>query len=198
MGVGERHPFHLTIFSLSSYTFITVQEMRESSSVTMGRMNILFVCTGNLCRSPLAEGYMRKILADKGLLEVEVSSAGCWAGNGAQVSEGAQKVAEENGFQLSEHRSRPMTPEMVARADIVAAMDEEQREEIVNLAPAEKNKVVLLRSFAPDGTTESSIPDPYGADLDSYRYVFQLIKESVGGLYRHLLASGKLRPSKRR
>ena len=191
-------PFSLTIFFLSSYTFITVQEMRESSSVTMGRMNILFVCTGNLCRSPLAEGYMRKILADKGLLEVEVSSAGCWAGNGAPVSEGTQQVAQENGFQLSEHRSRQVTHEMVARADIVAVMDELQREEVANLAPAEEDKVVLLRYFAPDGSTESSIPDPYGAELDSYRYVFQLIKESVDGLYHHLVASGKLRPPKRR
>ncbi len=189
-------PFSLTIFSLSSYTFITVQEMRKSFSATMGRMNILFVCTGNLCRSPLAEGYMRKILADKGLLEVKVSSAGCWAGNGAPVSEGAQRVAEENGFQLSAHRSRPVTPEMVAQAGIVAVMDEIQREEVVNLAPAEEDKVVLLRSFAPDGTTQSSIPDPYGADLDSFRYVFQLIKESVDGLYRSLVASGKVKPPK--
>ena len=164
----------------------------------MGRMNILFVCTGNLCRSPLAEGYMRKILADEGLLEVEVSSAGCWAGNGAPVSEGAKQVAEENGFQLSAHLTRKVTHEMVARADIVAVMDEEQREEVVNLAPAEEEKVILLRSFAPDGSLQRYIPDPYGDNLDSFRNVFQLIKESVDGLYRHLAASGKVRPPKGR
>jgi len=141
---------------------------------------------------------MRKILADEGLLEVEVSSAGCWAGNGAPVSEGAKQVAEENGFQLSAHLTRKVTPEMVARADIVAVMDEEQREEVVNLAPAEEEKVILLRSFAPDGSLQRYIPDPYGDNLDSFRNVFQLIKESVDGLYRHLAASGKVRPPKGR
>jgi len=164
----------------------------------IGKMKILFVCSGNLCRSPLAEWYLRKILADEGLIGVEVSSAGCWAYNGAPSSEAAQQVAAENGFQLSAHLTRQLTPEMVAQADLVAIMEEEQREEVVSLAPAEGDKVVLLRSFAPDGSFMKNIPDPYGAGLNSFRHVFRLIKESVEGLYRHLVASGKVRPPKGR
>lgn len=158
----------------------------------------MFVCSGNMCRSPLAEGYMRKILADRGLSGVAVSSAGCLAYDGATSSEGAQLVAEENGFQLSAHVTRQLTSEMVAQADIIAVMDEEQRDEVVHLAPAEEDKVVLLRSFAPDGSFKKYIPDPYGTGLESFRQIFQLIKESVDGLLRHLVASGKVRPSKGR
>ena len=157
-------------------------------------MKILFVCTGNLCRSPLAEGYLKKILADKGLSGVEVGSAGSWAYDGSPSSEAAQQVAEENGFKLSTHLTRKLTPEMITQADIVAVMDEDQREELVHLVPGAKDKIVLLRSFASDGSFMKNIPDPYGAGLDSFRYVFGLIKESVDGFFRHLIASGKVRP----
>src|SRR5215207_8840018 len=84
--------------------------------------NILFVCTGNTCRSPLAEGIARDELQRRGWANVEVASAGLAAHAGAAASEFAVSVAERHGVSLDAHRSRSITPELVEWADLVLAM----------------------------------------------------------------------------
>lgn len=155
-------------------------------------MKILFICTGNLCRSPLAEGYLKKLLKEKNLSGVEISSAGLWAIEGNTVEDAAYQVAAENGFDLSNHRSRLLKPEDIKEASIILVMEYLQMREILITYPEAKEKVRLLRSFAPDGTIKSDIDDPYGLELESYREFFKQITESIEGLFKYLKEHNKI------
>jgi len=155
-------------------------------------MKILLICTGNLCRSPLAEGYLKKLLKDKDSSGVEISSAGLWAIEGNTVEDDAYQVAAENGFDLSNHRSRLLKPEDVKEASIILVMEYLQMREILITYPEAKEKVRLLRSFAPDGAIQPDIDDPYGSGLQSYREFFKQIKESIEGLFKYLKEHNKI------
>ncbi len=85
-------------------------------------MHVLFVCSGNTCRSPLAEAAFRRLLAAAGRTDIAVGSAGTGAYDGAPASEGAYLVALEAGLDLSGHRARLLTREMVAQADLILTM----------------------------------------------------------------------------
>src|SRR3954466_6121375 len=85
-------------------------------------MHILFVCTGNTCRSPMAETLLRHALEARGATQVTVGSAGSGAWEGAPASEGAYLVALEHGLDLSAHRARMLTRELVNSADLVLTM----------------------------------------------------------------------------
>src|SRR3989454_7373089 len=88
--------------------------------------HVLFVCTGNICRSPLAESLLERALTERGL-EVDVTSAGTGAWDGAPASEGAYLVGLERGLDLSGHRARLLTRELVERADLILTMARHHR-----------------------------------------------------------------------
>lgn len=128
---------------------------------------ILFVCTGNLCRSPLAEALLRKRLVAAGLDgQVTTRSVGVYALTGRSASEGAMVVAAERGADLSEHRARELTLAEVEAADIILVMEEAHRRSIFNLAPHQIHKVFLLSEMA---GLHHDIEDPYGRPLSEYR-----------------------------
>ena len=108
-------------------------------------MRILFVCTGNLCRSPLAEGLARAAPALRG---VEPTSAGTWAVEGLPATSEAVAVAAALGVDISGHRSRRLRAGDVAAADLVVVMTSVHRAEVVRLAPGHADKVVLLKELA--------------------------------------------------
>ena len=85
-------------------------------------MKLLLVCTGNICRSPMAEAIARRLLASRGRDDVTVASAGTAAQDGAPASEGAYLIALEHGLDLSAHRARQITTDLVADADLVLGM----------------------------------------------------------------------------
>lgn len=110
-----------------------------------GPVRVLLVCTGNICRSPLAALLLRKEVAD---LPIVVSSAGTHALEGHQMTEQNQRIAESNGAVYSyEHRARQLTSDMIKNSDLVLALSREHRSYIVNLVPRASRYTFTLREF---------------------------------------------------
>ena len=127
---------------------------------------ILFVCTGNICRSPMAEALMRDRLARAGLdAEVQVVSAGVWAESGDRASTGAVVVLRNRGIDMAAHRSKPVTTELLKAADIILVMEEAHRRSIFYLAPEVLSKVFLLAEMA---GRHDEVDDPFGGTIEGY------------------------------
>ena len=147
---------------------------------------ILFVCSGNICRSPFAEGLLKKLLKEGGLSGISVSSAGMLALTGTAASYNAIRVASEEGIDISWHKAREITDEMLIDADLILVMENKHRQDILRRFPEVGERALLLRNFAQFGSTDRSIFDPYGLNVENYRFAFQDIKECVMGVYQML------------
>jgi protein-tyrosine phosphatase len=135
-------------------------------------MNILLVCTGNTCRSPLAEALLVRALgADAGAHRV--SSAGTSPWEGAPASEGSYLVALEAGLDLSGHRARKLTREMVADADLILTMSRAHQDRVEDLGG--RGKSALLGVYAGRSDADAEVPDPMGGALDGYREVLHTL-----------------------
>lgn len=130
-------------------------------------MRILFVCTGNTCRSAMAEAFARKVIIERGLTEVDVSSAGTSAWDGAPASDGALLVGLERGIDISAHRAQTLTPDAVRDADLVLAMGPHHLERIEALGGT--GRAFLLTDFASHGASARAVNDPIGGELAVYR-----------------------------
>ena len=159
-------------------------------------MRILFVCTGNTCRSPMAAGIARSVAAERGLSEVVIESAGAGANPfppGVPMpeigaSDGALLVALEHGIDLGGHRAQPLTREVVDRADLVLAMGERHLARVGELGGA--GKAFLLTDFASNGERARGVADPFGGDLTAYRTTFAELDREVRRALARLVPSG--------
>jgi len=152
---------------------------------------ILLVCTGNICRSPLAAALLSKALDDRELGGVQVSSAGTGAWDGAPASEGAYLVALERGLDLSSHRARLLTRELVEDSDLILTMARHHRARVDELGG--DGRVFVLGEFAGRTGADAEVSDPFGGDLEVYREtcaelealiaaaVERLAREAAGG-----------------
>ena len=130
-------------------------------------MRILFVCTGNTCRSAMAEAIARKVIIERGMTDVDVSSAGTSAWEGAPASDGALLVGLERNIDMGGHRAQLLTPDAVRNTDLVLAMAQHHLDRIEALGGA--GRAFLLTAFASHGTSLRGINDPIGGELDVYR-----------------------------
>lgn len=165
---------------------------------------IVLVCTGNTCRSPMAEG-LSKVILEQLQLPAEVLSAGTYAMAGNLASEAAIEVLRDEGLDISNHRARPLTPELLAQADLILAMTRMQRQQILQLFPQAEEKVYILKELAEkglrrpdqaaadlaDAPEEESpgrwdIPDPLGYPASVYREVMQELKVNLYKAFKHL------------
>lgn len=145
---------------------------------------ILFVCAGNTCRSPMAEGVLKHLLDRRGLSgRITVDSAGTHARRaGRPPDPRAQQVAAEHGIDLSGLRARAVAPEDFARFDRALAMDRQNLAYLERMRPeGAVCRLDLMLSFAP-GATGDDVPDPYSGGPDDYRSAFALIRQAVEGL----------------
>ena len=139
-------------------------------------MNILFVCTGNTCRSPLAAAIAGRIAKRRGLDDVKISSAGTNAWESVPASDGALLVGMERDLDLTNHRARILTPEIVAEADLIFVMTPAHLEQVKQLGG--RGKAHLLDQYA-SGAESEGISDPFGGELSAYR-------DTADALEKHL------------
>ena len=149
---------------------------------------VLVVCTGNTCRSPMAEGWLNPKLAGKGWA-AESAGVGAWGGSPATAE--AVEAMREIGVDLAPHRSRALTRAMVDGAEIVLAMTEGHRREIVRRFPEAEAKTFLVHGF---GLGEArDVADPVGYPLDVYRRTRDELIQALGEFLLHLAERGELR-----
>jgi len=130
-------------------------------------VQVLFVCTGNTCRSALAEAIAGREAASRGFTDVYVSSAGTSAWDGAPASDGALLVGIERRLDVNSHRSRQLSREIVAQSDLILAMGPHHVERIEALGGT--GKTYLITDYAERSQDGRAIVDPFGGGLEIYR-----------------------------
>lgn len=145
--------------------------------------NILVVCTGNICRSPMAEGILRALL--KEMQGVNVSSAGTHALTGNPATEYAVIAAAENGIDISGHRARMIGEEIIRASGIILCMEPYHIEHILEIDITADLKTLNLAEFSSSANIRKKISDPYGCSLREYRECFKDIDFCI----RNFLAS---------
>jgi len=158
----------------------------------MGAKRILFVCTGNSCRSVMAQGLMQSLLAKAGLDAVTVESVGVFAMEGMSPTREALRVLQDIGVDGSAHRARGLTADIVQRADLIFVMEQFQLDEVLRRFPETRGKTQLLKPYGlrpEDVVGNPNIPDPIGKPLEIYEVCFAEIREAVERIAKSLNVS---------
>lgn len=162
---------------------------------TTARIRVLFVCMGNICRSPVAEGVFRRLLEGVGLSEqIDVDSAGTHAYRvGVPPDARSQATALRRGVDLRDLRARRVTEADFLEFDYLLAMDRENVADLLERCqdPALRGRVRLLMDFAPR-LPEREVPDPYYGGPGGFDRVMDLIEEAAQGLLLHLREQHRL------
>ena len=159
--------------------------MEKSDSL---KKKVLVVCTGNTCRSPMAEGWLNQKLAGKGWV---AESAGVGAWDGSPATPEAVEAMREIGVDLSGHRSRALSKKQVEEAAVILAMTEGHRREIERRFPEAAEKTFLVHGF---GLGEAKdVADPVGYPVDVYRHTRGELIQALGEFLLHLAESGELK-----
>lgn len=134
---------------------------------------ILIVCTGNICRSPVAQAMLQQRLPN-----LTVKSAGLGALVGQEVSGQSRRLAEADGIDVSAHRARQLDADQLAEADLVLVMTSGQRQALAKRWPEARGKTLLLGKWL-NQSHEIEIPDPYHKSPEVFEHVHRLLQEAT-------------------
>ena len=151
-------------------------------------MRIVFVCTGNICRSPMAEGLLRHRWPESGEEALAVSSMGTHGLDQAPAQPFARQVCEAHGIDIAAHRSRPLVGDELRQADLVFCMEPAQQAFVQTFFPWLKDRIHLLAAWPGKPTRKSVIPDPMGAPLGAYEAAFDRIQRHIDRILPELTA----------
>jgi protein-tyrosine phosphatase len=155
----------------------------------MAKRRLLFVCLGNICRSPMAEGVFRRVAEDEGVLHLfDIDSAGLGDWHTGQAPDTrAQKAAGSRGVDISGQSARQINPADFARFDLLLAMDGSNYQELIEAAPSDaRHKIRRFLDFAPQVPTKD-VPDPFYGGPEGFDHALDLIEQAARGLLAHLL-----------
>ena len=159
----------------------------------MKSCQILFICSGNTCRSPLAAALLAGMLTAPEKERTHIVSAGTGAISGAPASDGALRAAEEAGFSLAAHRSRRLSRDLVVESDLILAMEASHRAAAIALDPSAAERTHLLLGFAaglPAGEGDG-VRDPMGGTDRDYRRAVAEIRAAIVAAHPRIAACGE-------
>ena len=147
-------------------------------------MRILFVCTGNTCRSPMAEVYFKSLCEKSGRTDITVESAGTFGGEGEPASSQSVSVMKNYGIDLSMHRSSTLTKKKIDTADLIIAMTSSHRHHVGSISSSALKKTRTLLEFA---QKQGNISDPFGGTEKIYSDCFSEMKEALDNLFLEII-----------
>lgn len=154
----------------------------------MNKVSVLFVCLGNICRSPTAHAVFRNLVKENGLEEIiEIDSAGTAAYHiGKHPDTRSMETARNRGIEMLDLRARKVDFGDFYQYDYILAMDDENYHNLLDLAlPEHREKVQMFLDYTKD-YAESEVPDPYYGDSQGFEHVFDLVESASKGLLKHI------------
>ncbi len=153
----------------------------------MKQVNVLFICMGNICRSPTAEGVFRHTVNEAGLNEkIHIDSAGTHAYHvGQEPDKRAQAAALQRGIDLSNQRARKVEEQDFEQFDYIIAMDHSNHSDLIHIAKDKAKNLHMFLNFA-DKFSEEEVPDPYYGGEQGFKHVLDLVEDASNGLLQHI------------
>ena len=153
------------------------------------KTNILFVCLGNICRSPAADGIMHHIVEERGLSgRIGIDSAGTYAGHTGELPDARmRRAAARRGYDLG-HRARQIREEDFDRFDMIVVMDDMNYENVHRLAPSRRaaETIFRMREFFRRHSRWDHVPDPYYEGAEGFELVLDMLEDGCGGILEYL------------
>lgn len=152
---------------------------------------VMFVCTGNTCRSPMAEGGLRKLFEDRKIDGISIVSSGTAAATGFPATEYAAEAVKIWNADIENHTSQPLTEELINDSDLILAMSSAHCYEVLRIGQNVENKTYLLKKYPELGCKGESVDDPIGGSLDMYNKTFLEIGEELGRILPHIIETAE-------
>jgi protein-tyrosine phosphatase len=167
------------VYSRIKFLRLVYERMKMPRPLPQPIRSVLFVCMGNVCRSPLAAAYFGEEVR-KNRCMIRVNSAGIDTHLGKPAHALAEEIAYQQGFSLQYHSTTPLSQDLIEQSDLVLVMEIAQKDRLFRLYPRERHKVFLLGQFCRKGSLD--IDDPYCGTHDDFKVCFERIREACDRL----------------